>query len=53
VFDDYGYHGTPGITRCIDELVEERRAELFWVPLPPMQVVVFKTGELAGLRSAR
>jgi O-methyltransferase len=46
VFDDYGYHGTPGITQCINEIVEERAGELFWMSIPPMQAVVFKTAAL-------
>jgi O-methyltransferase len=42
VFDDYGYPETPGITLCINEIVEERQSELMWMPIPPMQAVVFK-----------
>jgi len=42
VFDDYGYPETPGITLCINEIVEERKSELLWVPIQPMQAVLFK-----------
>jgi O-methyltransferase len=42
VFDDYGYHGTPGMTLCINEIVEERESDLEWMPIPPMQAVIFK-----------
>jgi O-methyltransferase len=51
VFDDYGYHGTPGNTQCINEIVEQHRDDMFWMPIPPMQAVVFKVGDAAHLRN--
>ncbi len=42
VFDDYGFPDAPGITLCINEIVEERRSELMWLPIRPMQAVMFK-----------
>lgn len=42
VFDDYGYSGTPGMTLCINEIIEKRRSELTWIPIPPMQAVILK-----------